>query len=131
MARVLPPTLQGLSAAGRVLREGGLVAFPTETVYGLGANALQERAVLEIFKAKGRPLTDPLIVHVGDADKALALLEISGRDRSIFEYLAARFWPGPLTLVAKGRLCFGPLGAERLFALLQLYYCSCFVLLPC
>ena len=58
--------------------------------------------MLEIFKAKGRPLTDPLIVHVGDADKALALLEISGRDRSIFEYLAARFWPGPLTLVAKG-----------------------------
>jgi L-threonylcarbamoyladenylate synthase len=78
------------------LRTGGLVAFPTETVYGLGANALDERAVARIFEAKGRPRFDPLIVHVARWDDAAPLVrDVPGEARR----LAERFWPGPLTLL--------------------------------
>ncbi len=87
------------SAAG-TLRRGGLVAFPTETVYGLGANALDPEAVARIFAAKGRPSYNPLIVHLADAAAARALAaEWSGAA----ERLAERFWPGPLTLVVPRR----------------------------
>ena len=73
-----------------------MVAFPTETVYGLGANALDEEAVAKIFHAKGRPSNDPLIVHVASLDDVkLVVAEIP----PIVEKLAAAFWPGPLTLV--------------------------------
>src|SRR5271156_326314 len=82
--------------AAEVLRTGGLVAFPTETVYGLGANALDEQAVARIFAAKRRPATSPLIVHVASVAMAQSLVsdwpEIADR-------LAQKFWPGPLTLV--------------------------------
>jgi L-threonylcarbamoyladenylate synthase len=88
-------------AAGARLREGKLVSFPTETVYGLGANALSRDAVLAIFAAKGRPLTDPLIVHVGTAAEARALVSVGGWEGETFDRLAAEFWPGPLTLVAR------------------------------
>ena len=88
-------------AAGARLREGKLVSFPTETVYGLGANALSRDAVLAIFAAKGRPLTDPLIVHVGSAAEARALVSVGGWEGEMFDRLAAEFWPGPLTLVAR------------------------------
>ncbi|MBF0216300.1 MAG: threonylcarbamoyl-AMP synthase [Candidatus Omnitrophica bacterium] len=82
--------------AADVIRRGGLVAFPTETVYGLGANALDAKAVAKIFEAKKRPLDDPLIVHINDK----ASLDILVRDISPVETaLAARFWPGALTLV--------------------------------
>ena len=64
VARVLPPTPDGIERAGGVLRSGGLCAFPTETVYGLGASALDERAVRRVFEVKERPLSDPLIVHL-------------------------------------------------------------------
>ena len=77
------------------------MAFPTETVYGLGANALDESAVLSIFTTKGRPLTDPLIVHVPTKQEALALLEMSPTTKDIYELLATTFWPGPLTMVGK------------------------------
>ena len=88
--------------AGERLRAGKLVAFPTETVYGLGAHALQHDAVLSIFRAKGRPLTDPLIVHVPDAAAAAGLVEVSTAETSaLFGRLAQAFWPGPLTLVAR------------------------------
>ena len=90
-----------LDAAGAMLRDGGCVAFPTETVYGLGAHALDERAVLDVFKHKGRPLTDPLIVHVPTAEQALELLVLAPAARAIAAALAASFWPGPLTLVGK------------------------------
>jgi len=92
---------EGLSRASALLRQGGLVAFPTETVYGLGANALDDAAVRSIFAAKGRPLTDPLIVHVVDQTAALDLLDISGEEASAFQSLGEDFWPGPLTLIAK------------------------------
>ncbi len=84
-----------LRQAARILREGGLVAFPTETVYGLGANALDERAVRRIFEAKGRPSDNPLIVHVSEPSGAERVAAVTGLGRSLME----RFWPGPLTLV--------------------------------
>ena len=86
--------------AAALLRAGGLVAFPTETVYGLGANALDEGAVARIFVAKGRPSDNPLIVHVAHARDALHVAERMTADG---ERLAAAFWPGPLTLVLARR----------------------------
>jgi L-threonylcarbamoyladenylate synthase len=85
-----------IARAAEVLRRGGLVAFPTETVYGLGANALDAQAVGRVFTAKGRPATNPLIVHVADAQQARQV--VADWPESA-ERLAGRFWPGPLTLV--------------------------------
>lgn len=82
-------------AAG-TLRGGGLVAFPTETVYGLGANALDAAAVARIFAAKGRPAEDPLIVHLSGLDQ---LAHVARAVSPLAQALAAAFWPGPLTLV--------------------------------
>lgn len=87
---------QNLDRAAAILREGGLVGIPTETVYGLGANALDETAVAHIFEAKGRPQDNPLIIHVPDAE----WLERYCRDVPETAYrLAERFWPGPLTMI--------------------------------
>lgn len=91
-----------IAQAARILREGGLVAFPTETVYGLGAHALDPRAVRGIFAAKGRPADNPLIVHVSRPEQAFALAE---NPPEVAERLAARFWPGPLTLVMAAAPC--------------------------
>jgi len=85
-----------LADAARVLRSGGLVAFPTETVYGLGANALDPQAVRRIFTAKGRPQDNPLIVHVAGAEQVPGLVR---HIPPVAERLMAAFWPGPLTLV--------------------------------
>jgi L-threonylcarbamoyladenylate synthase len=85
-----------LNYAAEVLKDGGLVAFPTETVYGLGANALNESAVKNIFKAKGRPSDNPLIVHVSEC-KALGNIVHSISEKALI--LMDKFWPGPLTLV--------------------------------
>ncbi len=90
---------RGLRAAAAMLRDGRLVAFPTETVYGLGADATDERAVAGIFAAKGRPRFNPLIVHVPDLQAAEALAEFD-HDAAL---LADAFWPGPLTLVLPRR----------------------------
>lgn len=98
MIRVDPNAPEGavLTRAANILRSGGLVAFPTETVYGLGANALDPAAVARIYEAKGRPGYNPLIVHVADVDAARAL---SSAWPALADELAAAFWPGPLTLV--------------------------------
>jgi L-threonylcarbamoyladenylate synthase len=85
-----------IAEAAAVLRRGGLVAFPTETVYGLGANALNPEAVACIFAAKGRPANNPLIVHIADVDQARALVSDWPPAAAA---LARAFWPGPLTLV--------------------------------
>jgi L-threonylcarbamoyladenylate synthase len=85
----------GIAAAASLLRSGRLVAFPTETVYGLGADATDERAVAAVFAAKGRPHFNPLIVHVAEAREAFEL----GLADARAERLAAALWPGPLTLV--------------------------------
>eukprot|EP00697_Spironema_sp_BW2_P016011 gnl/Spiro4/7088_TR3685_c1_g2_i1.p1 gnl/Spiro4/7088_TR3685_c1_g2~~gnl/Spiro4/7088_TR3685_c1_g2_i1.p1 ORF type:complete len:458 (+),score=39.95 gnl/Spiro4/7088_TR3685_c1_g2_i1:168-1376(+) len=103
--RVLAPSPESFELAGQWLRKGKLVAFATETVYGLGANALDGNAVLRIFEAKGRPLTDPLIVHVLDAPAALALTRLTPPQQALFELLTTKFWPGPLTLVLPAAEC--------------------------
>ena len=85
-----------LAQAAEIIRRGGLVAFPTETVYGLGANALDAAAVERIFEAKGRPPTSPLIVHVGSVELAR---QLSSHWPVAAARLVRRFWPGPLTVV--------------------------------
>lgn len=90
------PDAASVARAAEILRAGGLVAIPTETVYGLAAHALDARAVERIFAAKGRPSTNPLIVHVPDVASARAL---SSHWPAAADRLAERFWPGPLTLV--------------------------------
>ncbi|MBI1915167.1 MAG: threonylcarbamoyl-AMP synthase [Planctomycetes bacterium] len=89
-----------IARAAEVLRRGGLVAFPTETVYGLGANALDAAAVRRIFEAKGRPANNPIIVHVAEVEQARQLVAVWPL---VGERLAVRFWPGPLTLVLPRR----------------------------
>lgn len=88
-----------LEECGERLRQGQLVAFPTETVYGLGCHALDEQAILKVFAAKERPLTDPLIVHVSSYEDASPLWD--DPTDSALQSLTQTFWPGPLTLVAK------------------------------
>jgi L-threonylcarbamoyladenylate synthase len=97
--RLLDVTVAGIAEAGAILRAGGLVAFPTETVYGLGAHALDPRAVRGIFEAKQRPSDDPLIVHVAHA----ALVDEVALPGPLAQQLAEHFWPGPLTLVLPKR----------------------------
>ena len=88
--------MREIASAAEILRNGGLVAFPTETVYGLGANALDAAAVQRIYQAKGRPLTSPLIVHVSSVAMARSIVTSWPVTA---ERLAAAFWPGPLTMV--------------------------------
>ncbi|MGN9775063.1 L-threonylcarbamoyladenylate synthase [Micromonospora sp. H33] len=90
------PADSGIAEAASVLRTGGLVAFPTETVYGLGANALDARAVARIFEAKARPSFDPLITHLAEAAE---LEKLVGTVPAAVAALAERFWPGPVTLI--------------------------------
>ena len=93
--RILAADDAGIAEAARLLSAGALVAFPTETVYGLGADATDDRAVARVFEAKGRPRFNPLIVHVAGIEAARRI----GRFGPEAERLAAAFWPGPLTLV--------------------------------
>ncbi|MEU4157605.1 L-threonylcarbamoyladenylate synthase [Actinoplanes sp. NPDC026670] len=95
---IAAPDADGLARAAGLLRSGSVVAFPTETVYGLGADAFDERAVGEIYRLKQRPSWNPLIVHVADVAAARALAEMWP---ATADDLAARFWPGPLTLVVR------------------------------
>ena len=89
--------------AGDILKKGGLVAFPTETVYGLGADALQEEAAKKTYEAKGRPSDNPLIVHIADYED---LKKIAVNIPAETDALAAHFWPGPLTMIfEKKRYC--------------------------
>lgn len=97
--RILPASEASIAEAARLLRAGRLVAFPTETVYGLGADATDGKAVAAIYAAKDRPSFNPLIVHVPEAEAAGALVVFDDRARA----LAAAFWPGPLTLVLPRR----------------------------
>jgi len=99
--RVHAPTPAALRRLAAALRRGELVALPTETVYGLAANALDARACRRIFTAKRRPANDPLIVHVTDRRAAEKLAEFN----AVAEALAEAFWPGPLTLVLPKRAC--------------------------
>ncbi len=98
-AAILPPHLGGLTKAAKLIQEGELVAFPTETVYGLGGDAGNDRAIAAIFAAKERPSFNPLIVHVATLSQAALHAELPPAAVA----LARRFWPGPLTLVLKRR----------------------------
>src|SRR6185437_11534499 len=91
--RIMKAQAQTIEAAAACLATGGLVAFPTETVYGLGADARNGEAIARLYAAKGRPRFNPLIAHVADAEVARRL----GRFDAAAEKLAAAFWPGPLT----------------------------------
>ncbi len=99
MAAIHQPTTANLRRLARVLAEGGLVAVPTETVYGLAANALEPRACRAIFRAKQRPLSDPLIVHVPSVAAAARLAFLNAEARQLMR----AFWPGPLTIVLRKR----------------------------
>ena len=92
---IFEPTDEVISRAAEIIKNGGLVAFPTETVYGLGANALDETAIRKIFEAKGRPADNPLILHVAGIREA-SLYAVMNRTA---ERLMEHFWPGPLTIV--------------------------------
>ena len=95
----LNPDPEIISLAGNIIKSGGLAAFPTETVYGLGANALDPDAVSRIYQAKGRPSDNPLILHVSNLSQAESLVFMNGKARM----LAKKFWPGALTLVLPAR----------------------------
>jgi L-threonylcarbamoyladenylate synthase len=99
MVTPVPATTDAIEEAARIIHAGGLVAFPTETVYGLGADARQGRAVARIFEAKGRPRFNPLIVHVASFEAAAALGVFTAQAKM----LARSFWPGALTLVVPRR----------------------------
>jgi L-threonylcarbamoyladenylate synthase len=93
--QILPAGEAAVAAAARILGQGGLVAFPTETVYGLGADATNAAAIARLYQAKGRPAFNPLIAHVGDIEAARRIARFDAQATA----LAAAFWPGPLTLV--------------------------------
>ena len=91
---------EGASECAELLRQGGVVGVPTETVYGLAADAFQPLAVARIFEAKGRPLTDPLIIHLPEVGWLERVVRFETEEqRKIVEKLGAAFWPGPLTLI--------------------------------
>lgn len=92
------PEATKIQAAAKIIKKGGLVAFPTETVYGLGADALNAEAVLALFKAKRRPLDNPPIIHVADKTEVAPLVKAVPKKA---ELLMEKFWPGPLTLIFK------------------------------
>ena len=94
-AKILRTSPENIQAAAKVLQGGGLVAFPTETVYGLAANALDQKAVSRIFEAKGRPVGKPLIIFVADLETAKKIAKFN----PLAVKLAENFWPGALTLV--------------------------------
>ena len=89
---------QGINTAAEILKNGGVVAIPTETVYGLAANAYDEKAIKAVFKAKGRPQDNPLIVHISDMEMLNEVAE--DIPKTAFK-CAEKFWPGPLTMVLK------------------------------
>lgn len=98
MPKTTTSSAADIERAAAIIRRGGLVAFPTETVYGLGANALDAVAVERIFKAKGRPPESPLIVHAADLEMAR---ELTSEWPELADQWAHRYWPGPLTMVLK------------------------------
>lgn len=97
ITRILPPTDAAIAEAAALIRAGELVAFPTETVYGLGADGLNREAVAKIFQAKGRPGDNPLILHISALDQITPL--ISCELSPVAKKMADAFWPGPLTMI--------------------------------
>lgn len=107
IAELLDPTAENMARCGERIREGKLVSFPTETVYGLGADATNEKAVLSIFEAKARPLTDPVIVHIATEEKVDRIL-LDTEERKLIKYLGSKLWPGPLTMIGPQNMDYIP-----------------------
>lgn len=103
-ASILEPTEENIAKCGKYLREGGIVGMPTETVYGLAANAFDVSACDKIFIYKGRPLTDPLIVHVSSIEMVKQIALINSENTSLFTVFSNKFWPGPLTIILEANL---------------------------
>lgn len=97
MSNIYQPTPENINKAAKIIKNGGLVAMPTETVYGLGANVYDAQAVASIFEAKQRPFFDPLISHIAEADFLKTYAQTDERVMA----LAKKFWPGPLTMILK------------------------------
>ena len=94
--KLLTTTKKDIAEAGEIIKNGGLVAFPTETVYGLGANALDEKAVKSIYAAKGRPSDNPLIVHIAEKEDIVPLVkEVTPAAKALID----EFFPAPLTII--------------------------------
>ena len=95
--KIIENSLEGIKDAAKILTSNGIVAFPTETVYGLGANAFSKKAVTKLYEIKRRPSFNPLIIHVSSYDMA--------KEYGIFNYtaekLVKKYWPGPLTIIVK------------------------------
>lgn len=100
-AEIVDASDESIKKCGEYIRSGGIVGMPTETVYGLAANAFDIEAVKKIFEYKGRPLSDPLIVHVTSTEMAKDLIDVDDDTMRIFELLARNYWPGPLTVVVR------------------------------
>lgn len=95
--------MEAIRRGGDILKQGGLVAFPTETVYGLGGDALNPQASMKIYAAKGRPSDNPLIVHIAEFDKLAPIVAEVPEKAKI---LAEKYWPGPLTMIFRSRILY-------------------------
>lgn len=98
---ILKANKENIASSSELLKNGKLVSFATETVYGLGANCFNKEAVLSIFRYKGRPLSDPLILHVASIDSIYPLVDITTETSDLLQELGKHFWPGPLTIILK------------------------------
>ena len=104
LSRLYEPTDENINLCADFIKKGGIIGMPTETVYGLAANAFDVDACFKIFEYKGRPLTDPLIVHVCSIEMAKKIIIIDKEIEPLFNLLTKNFWPGPLTIVLKANL---------------------------
>ena len=104
LSRLYEPTDDNIRECAEYIKKGGIVGMPTETVYGLAANAFDVEACFKIFEYKGRPLTDPLIEHVSSIEMAKKIIIINKEIEQLFNLLTKNFWPGPLTIVLKANL---------------------------
>ena len=104
LSRLYEPTEENIHLCAEYIKQGGIVGMPTETVYGLAANAFDVDACFKIFEYKGRPLTDPLIVHVSSLEMAKSIIIINKEIEQLFNLLTKKFWPGPLTIVLPANL---------------------------
>jgi L-threonylcarbamoyladenylate synthase len=100
-AKIFENTDTNIKLCADYIKQGGIVGMPTETVYGLAANALNPEAVQKIFEYKGRPLSDPLIVHVSSIEMTSNLIKLDEETEKVFKLLTDKYWPGPMTLVVK------------------------------
>lgn len=101
LAKILEATSENILTCSEKLKNGEIVSFGTETVYGLGANCFNQESVLNIFKYKGRPLSDPLILHVDKLEKVYPYIEESEENLKVLEKISSYFWPGPITIILK------------------------------